>query len=152
MFGNITHSALFCIEMVTSRNCFTYNHLSGSAAHLGFKLDYYRIWLSSWMSRLVETDRRFRGAYYFIIRAITFLKEVISISDTSVNFYETTQRSIPENNNLCTHRLRSWNLMRLLFVIIIVVVISCHRFSFFPGTSALEPVVNPTTQASSLSL
>jgi hypothetical protein len=29
---------------------------------------------------------------------------------------------------------------------------SCHRFSFFPGTSPLEPVVNPTTQASSLSL
>jgi hypothetical protein len=33
-----------------------------------------------------------------------------------------------------------------------VIIISCHRFSFFPGTSALEPVVNPTTQASSLSL
>jgi hypothetical protein len=37
----------------------------------------------------------------------------------------------------------------LLFIIFII---SCHRFSFFPGTSALEPVVNPTTQASSLSL
>jgi hypothetical protein len=37
-------------------------------------------------------------------------------------------------------------------IIIIIIVISCHRFSFFPGTSALEPVVNPTTQASSLSL
>jgi hypothetical protein len=36
-------------------------------------------------------------------------------------------------------------------IIIIVIIISCHRFSFFPGTS-LEPVVNPTTQASSLSL
>jgi hypothetical protein len=36
--------------------------------------------------------------------------------------------------------------------IIIIIIISCHRFSFFPGTSALEPVVNPTTQASSLSL
>jgi hypothetical protein len=35
---------------------------------------------------------------------------------------------------------------------IIIIIISCHRFSFFPGTSALEPVVNPTTQASSLSL
>jgi hypothetical protein len=35
---------------------------------------------------------------------------------------------------------------------IIIIIISCHRFSFFPGSSALEPVVNPTTQASSLSL
>jgi hypothetical protein len=34
----------------------------------------------------------------------------------------------------------------------IIIIISCHRFSFFPGTSPLEPVVNPTTQASSLSL
>jgi hypothetical protein len=39
-----------------------------------------------------------------------------------------------------------------LIIIIISIIISCHRFSFFPGTSALEPVVNPTTQASSLSL
>jgi hypothetical protein len=31
----------------------------------------------------------------------------------------------------------------------IIIIISCHRFSFFPGTSPLEPVVNPTTQASS---
>jgi hypothetical protein len=35
-----------------------------------------------------------------------------------------------------------------VFIIIIIIIISCHRFSFFPGTSALEPVVNPTTQAS----
>jgi hypothetical protein len=35
---------------------------------------------------------------------------------------------------------------------IVVIIISCHGFSFFPGTFALEPVVNPTTQASSLSL
>jgi uncharacterized integral membrane protein len=40
----------------------------------------------------------------------------------------------------------------IIIIIIIIIVISCHRFSFFPGTSALEPVVNPTTQASSLSL
>jgi hypothetical protein len=39
-----------------------------------------------------------------------------------------------------------------IIIIIIIIIISCHRFSFFPGTSALEPVVNPTTQASSLSL
>jgi uncharacterized protein YpmB len=40
----------------------------------------------------------------------------------------------------------------IIIVIIIIIIISCHGFSFFPGTSALEPVVNPTTQASSLSL
>jgi hypothetical protein len=39
-----------------------------------------------------------------------------------------------------------------IIIIIIIIITSCHRFSFFPGTSALEPVVNPTTQASSLSL
>jgi hypothetical protein len=39
-----------------------------------------------------------------------------------------------------------------LIIIIIIIIISCHRFSFFLGTSALEPAVNPTTQASSLSL
>jgi hypothetical protein len=43
-------------------------------------------------------------------------------------------------------------LQRVHFIIIIIIIISCHRFSFFPGTSLLEPVVNPTTQASSLSL
>jgi hypothetical protein len=36
--------------------------------------------------------------------------------------------------------------------IIIMLFFSYHRFSFFPGTSPLEPVVNLTTQASSLSL
>jgi hypothetical protein len=35
---------------------------------------------------------------------------------------------------------------------IIIIIISCHRFSFFAGTAPLEPVVNPTTQASRLSL
>jgi hypothetical protein len=43
-------------------------------------------------------------------------------------------------------------IMVVVIIIIIIIIISCHRFSFFPGTSALEPVVNPTTQASSLSL
>jgi hypothetical protein len=42
-------------------------------------------------------------------------------------------------------------LMIVHIIIIIIIIISCHRFSFFPGTSPLEPVVNPTTQASSLS-
>jgi hypothetical protein len=40
----------------------------------------------------------------------------------------------------------------VIIIIIIIIIISCHRFSFFPGISALEPEVNPTTQASSLSL
>jgi hypothetical protein len=40
----------------------------------------------------------------------------------------------------------------IIIITTIIIIISCHRFSFFPGTSALEPVVNPTTQASSLSL
>jgi hypothetical protein len=39
-----------------------------------------------------------------------------------------------------------------IIIIIIIIIISCHRCSFFPGTSPLEPVVNPITQASSLSL
>jgi hypothetical protein len=42
--------------------------------------------------------------------------------------------------------------VHIYIIIIIIIIISCHRFSFFPGTSPLEPVVNPTTQASSLSL
>jgi flagellar basal body-associated protein FliL len=40
----------------------------------------------------------------------------------------------------------------VVVVIVIIIIISCQRFSFFPGTSPIEPVVNPTTQASSLSL
>jgi hypothetical protein len=27
-------------------------------------------------------------------------------------------------------------------IIIIIIIISCHRFSFFPGTSPFEPLVN----------
>jgi hypothetical protein len=37
-------------------------------------------------------------------------------------------------------------------VVVIIIIISCHTFSLFLDTSPLEPVVNPTTQASSLSL
>jgi hypothetical protein len=48
--------------------------------------------------------------------------------------------------------LAAANLLRIIVIIIIIIInIICHRFSFFPGTS-LKPVVNPTTQASSLSL
>jgi hypothetical protein len=48
-----------------------------------------------------------------------------------------------------------WNVVGKAIIIVVVVVfliIFCHGFYFFPGTSPLEPVVNPTTQASSLSL
>jgi hypothetical protein len=40
----------------------------------------------------------------------------------------------------------------VVVVVVVIIIISCHRFSFFPGTSPLEPVANPTVQASSLSL
>jgi hypothetical protein len=43
-------------------------------------------------------------------------------------------------------------MMTIVVVIIITIIISCHTFSFFPGTSPLDPVVNPTTQDSSLTL
>jgi flagellar basal body-associated protein FliL len=40
----------------------------------------------------------------------------------------------------------------IVVIIVVVIIISFHRFSFFPVTSPLEPVVNPTTQASNFSL
>jgi hypothetical protein len=40
----------------------------------------------------------------------------------------------------------------IIIIVVIIIIISCRRFSFFPGTSPVEPVVNPTTQASSLNL
>jgi hypothetical protein len=40
----------------------------------------------------------------------------------------------------------------VVIIIIITIIISCHTFSFFPGISPLDPVVNPTTQDSSLTL
>jgi hypothetical protein len=44
-----------------------------------------------------------------------------------------------------------WDCLIVGFLLLFIIMFSCHRFSFFPGTS-LEPVVNPTTQASSLRL
>jgi hypothetical protein len=41
---------------------------------------------------LVEVDRHFRG-YYCLI---ALMMEAVSTSETSVNFYETTWRDIPE--------------------------------------------------------
>jgi hypothetical protein len=43
---------------------------------------------------LVEVYRRFRGVS--IIRAIALMMEAASTSKTSVNFNQTTRRSIPE--------------------------------------------------------
>jgi uncharacterized protein YpmB len=52
----------------------------------------------------------------------------------------------------CFATLQNSDIIIIITIIIIIVIISCHRFSFSPGTSPLEPAVNPTTQASSLSL
>jgi hypothetical protein len=51
---------------------------------------------------LVEADRRFRGVYS-IVRSILMI-ESVSTSETSVNFYETTRRNIPEGRHLHTRR------------------------------------------------
>jgi hypothetical protein len=59
-------------------------------------------WDTAWCS-LVEVDRRFRGTYYtasIIITTVIALKmEVVSISETSVYFIETTPRCIPEGSS-----------------------------------------------------
>jgi hypothetical protein len=46
---------------------------------------------------LVEVYRRFRSASASIIRAIM---EAVSISEMSVNFYQTTRRNKPEDSHL----------------------------------------------------
>jgi hypothetical protein len=38
------------------------------------------------------------------IRVITLMMEAASTSETSVNFYQTTRRNIPEDSHLHTHR------------------------------------------------
>jgi hypothetical protein len=43
---------------------------------------------------LVEVNRRLRGA------VIALIKEAVSTSETSVNFYETTRRNYPEDSHL----------------------------------------------------
>jgi hypothetical protein len=47
---------------------------------------------------LVEVDRRLKYAYYF--QLISLIIQALRRSETSVYFYETTQRSIPEGCHL----------------------------------------------------
>jgi hypothetical protein len=54
---------------------------------------------------LEETGRRFRVLITAIIRVIM---EAVSTSETSVNFYRTTRRNIPEDSHF--HTRRSMNL------------------------------------------
>jgi hypothetical protein len=66
----------------------------------------------------------------------------------SIATRESICQSVDDDDKLhprCRQNMKSYKA-----IIIIIIIISCHRFSFFPGTSALEPVVNPTTQTSSL--
>jgi hypothetical protein len=42
---------------------------------------------------LIEIDRRFRGAFCLMM-------EAVNTSEKSVNFYETTRRTIPEDGHL----------------------------------------------------
>jgi hypothetical protein len=63
---------------------------------------------------LVQIDRRFRDASSNII---TLMMEAASTSETSVNFYRTTRRNIPEDSNLhtrCRENLKSHQTLSLL--------------------------------------
>jgi hypothetical protein len=51
---------------------------------------------------LVEVKQHFRGVTASIIRAL--LREAVKTSKTSVNFYQTTRRNIPEDSHLHTRR------------------------------------------------
>jgi hypothetical protein len=52
---------------------------------------------------LPETDERFKGAYYLHHQG-DLMTEAVSISETSVSFYETTRRNIPADSHLHTRR------------------------------------------------
>jgi hypothetical protein len=70
----------------------------------------------------VRVYRRFLAA--FIIRAIIFLMtEAASTSETSVNFYSTTGRNIPEDNHLQeggnNNRWRMWQIKDLFNVVLL---------------------------------
>jgi hypothetical protein len=52
---------------------------------------------------LVEIDRCFRGAHCLHHQGdvlIALMMEAVSISETLVSFYQTTQRNIPEDRHL----------------------------------------------------
>jgi hypothetical protein len=56
---------------------------------------------------VAEIDRRFRDAYCLHYQGSTqviAVMEAVGISETSVNFHETTRRSIPEGCHLHTRR------------------------------------------------
>jgi hypothetical protein len=79
---------------------------------------------------LVDTDRRFRGAYCLhhqdeiltdvsevlttsIIRSIVLMMEAVSTSESSVSIYQTTRRNIPEDSHLHFDlRFVSWHYLR----------------------------------------
>jgi hypothetical protein len=52
---------------------------------------------------MVETDRRFRGAYCLHHQG-ALVMEALSTSETSVDFYHTARRNIPEESHLHAHR------------------------------------------------
>jgi hypothetical protein len=49
---------------------------------------------------LVDTDRRFTGAY----GAVALMMEAVSTSEASVNIYQTTRRNNQEDSHLRTRR------------------------------------------------
>jgi hypothetical protein len=49
---------------------------------------------------LVEIEQRFRGTYCLSLHAIVLVMEAVSTSETSVSFYHTTRRNIPEDGHL----------------------------------------------------
>jgi UDP-N-acetylmuramyl pentapeptide phosphotransferase/UDP-N-acetylglucosamine-1-phosphate transferase len=68
---------------------------------------------------LGQTHRRFRDAYF-----IALILKSVSTSETSVNFYETTRRNIPEDTHLYIlgHESLKAHPVVLLFVIITAIL------------------------------
>jgi hypothetical protein len=52
---------------------------------------------------LVETDRRFRGAYCLHYQNDEMM-EAVRTSQKTINFYQTTRRNIPEDSHIHTRR------------------------------------------------
>jgi hypothetical protein len=68
---------------------------------------------------LVEVYRCFRGACYDEL-LIALMMETASTSETSINFYQTTRRNIPEDSHLHFATVRTWNLTNFQLVLIIL--------------------------------